>query len=982
MKYDVKTIINGVEIMDKAEPGKTSITGVALMNSVSGGALEIGSVAIDKLTLTLINPYKTAFDGDTVELWIAPDEDGDGTDRIGELETLVGSESEEESIDDNDSDTYEEEEEEEGDDLSEEELTESETEEAVLRGKIVEQLEGESLENEEVTTDEAAEETWKKVGTFFVYSQKSTSEGLQLVCFDSTIFLHGTYTPAKATDTVQNHFDSFRAACQEETGIPVEPFAFDGVYNKTITWDFSCSYRDAIGYFAGLAGGFAHADENGEIGISFYLTDDTILLKEELMDYREESSGEIVIDGMSCNRSRTTNLTSDVIETGAGQSVSWTNPFVDENILEDIFSQYRGTRYIGAAVSCRWDLSLQAGDLIRIMSEAEYENWLRMRNAAEFAEDDSSIRAEMATQGKIILIGTQTVKFAGEAITTIKSARAAETARENEMTSPWKKSAMELADETATAQSTADDARAEATLAQSTATAASRAADSAARAASAAQTKAEEAAVAAATAQSKADSAGTAASKAQSSANAAGEAASSAQAAAEAAQTAAGAAQADIDSQKEYFWHDANGAHVLGSKTAATRYRTDIDSEGMHIKDVSGEVQEVAKFTADGVKIGKDGEAHQEIEYNRWTFFGPGFWKIASIKDQRDRTGYAKYSETVTAYSGRNYVTSTHTINKNEATATIEGEHVTVSSVKNKGTVYFEEVFTKDTQVTITYDTADQLSSFELGSLASATGAEAVAFGASKAKGDSSLAFGLLNESSGKNSFSHGYCTTASGEESHAEGSNTIASGKDSHAEGESTIAAHWQQHVQGTYNDNLEEDAFEIGNGTSDTNRSNAFRVTKEGDVYSCGDIVPGKITGIANLIYPIGAIYMSVNSTPPEALFGGTWERIRDRFLLAAGSTYAAGDMDGEATHTLTAAEMPSHAHPTDDGKQYITMPATGASPARKHVKGDSSSDIYALCSKDNPIYRKDAPRAGGGGAHNNMPPYLTVYMWKRTA
>lgn len=429
------------------------------MNSVSGGALEIGSVAIDKLTLTVINPYKTSFDGDTVELWVAPDEDGAGIDRIGELEELIGDETEEEIIDDDDIDVSVDEEEEEGEDLSEEELAESEEEEALLTEKMLEQVDGESLENEEVTTDEAAEEVWKKVGTFFVYSQKSTSEGLQLVCFDSTIFLHGTYTPAKVTDTVQNHFDSFRTACQTETGVAVESFTFDGVYNKEITWDFSCSYRDALGYFAGLAGGFAHADENGEIGISFYLMDDTVLLKEELLAYREESSGEIVIDGIACNRSRKTNLISDVIEMGAGQAISWTNPFVDEDILNGVFEEYRGTRYIGAAVSCKWDLSLQAGDLIRIMSEAEYGNWIRMRNAAEAAADDSSIRAEMATQGKIILIGTQTIRFAGEAITTIKSTREAETAKENEMTSPWKKSAMELADETATAQSTADEAK-------------------------------------------------------------------------------------------------------------------------------------------------------------------------------------------------------------------------------------------------------------------------------------------------------------------------------------------------------------------------------------------------------------------------------------------------------------------------------------------------------------------------------------------
>lgn len=778
MKYDIKAIINGAEIMDKAEPGKPSITGVALMNSVSSGALEIGSVAIDKLTLTLINPYKTAFDGDTVELWAAPDEDGDGTDRIGELETLIGSESEEESIDDNDSDTYEEEAEEEGEDLSEEELAESETEEAVLRGKIVEQLEGESLENEEVTTDEAAEETWKKVGTFFVYSQKSTSEGLQLVCFDSTIFLHGTYTPEKVTDTVQNYFDSFRTACQTETGVAVESFTFDGVYNKEITWDFSCSYRDAIGYFAGLAGGFAHADENGEIGISFYLTDDTILLKEELMDYREESSGEIVIDGISCNRSRTTNLTSDVIETGAGQSVSWTNPFVDENILEDIFRQYRGTRYIGAAVSCRWDLSLQAGNLIRIMSEAEYENWLRMRNAAESAEDDSSIRAEMATQGKIILIGTQTVKFAGEAITTIKSARAAETARENEMTSPWKKSARELADETATAQSTA-----------------------------------------------------------------------------EAAQKAAGTAQADIDSRKEYFWHDANGAHVLGSKTAATRYRTDIDSEGMHIKDVSGEIHEVAKFTADGAQIGSAANAHQNMDYNSWKLTDKEGNVFAEVKDLRGADGIAEITEffynTDQDENGQFFitypvisitgvtVTDTDTGKTAAAEYTVDEETGNLITLKNKLSeteVLKVQFKTTESFYTYTFGIRNKEGAAGAGSFAEGHNVEAQGW-FSHAEGELSFAGGIgahaESDSQAIGDRSHAETGgVAEGEFSHAERGG-IASGLESHAGGSGTVAGYEEQVAIGTYNDNKEDSIFEVGNGTDGDERSNAFRVTKDGKVY-----------------------------------------------------------------------------------------------------------------------------------------------------
>lgn len=63
--------------------------------------------------------------------------------------------------------------------------------------------------------------------------------------------------------------------------------------------------------------------------------------------------------------------------------------------------------------------------------------------------------------------------------------------------------------------------------------------------------------------------------------------------------------------------------------------------------------------------------------------------------------------------------------------------------------------------------------------------------------------------------------------------------------------------------------------------------------------------------LIYPIGSIYLSVNSVDPSTLFGGTWEKIKDRFLLSSGDTYSNGSIGGEASHTLTINEMPSHKH-----------------------------------------------------------------------
>ena len=62
---------------------------------------------------------------------------------------------------------------------------------------------------------------------------------------------------------------------------------------------------------------------------------------------------------------------------------------------------------------------------------------------------------------------------------------------------------------------------------------------------------------------------------------------------------------------------------------------------------------------------------------------------------------------------------------------------------------------------------------------------------------------------------------------------------------------------------------------------------------------------------IYPIGSIYMNVDSINPNETLGGTWERIYDRFLIGASNNYSVGTIGGESVHTLTTSEMPSHIH-----------------------------------------------------------------------
>ena len=220
-----------------------------------------------------------------------------------------------------------------------------------------------------------------------------------------------------------------------------------------------------------------------------------------------------------------------------------------------------------------------------------------------------------------------------------------------------------------------------------------------------------------------------------------------------------------------------------------------------------------------------------------------------------------------------------------------------------------------------------------------------------------------------------------------------------------------------------------------------------------------------IINLIYPVGAIYMSVNSTDPKTLLSGTtWTRLKDRFLINVGTTYTAGKTGGSATHTLTTAQMPSHNHTftgtsVTSGNQSAghTHSGTTGNNSANHTHTGTSGGISANHYHSGPahshpfkglVYSRDTPgmgadngsadtlsvtsggagtsgtvsawhthstttgnqsashthsittgnqsqghthswttagslsNTGSGTAFNIMPPYLVVYMWKRTA
>ena len=150
----------------------------------------------------------------------------------------------------------------------------------------------------------------------------------------------------------------------------------------------------------------------------------------------------------------------------------------------------------------------------------------------------------------------------------------------------------------------------------------------------------------------------------------------------------------------------------------------------------------------------------------------------------------------------------------------------------------------------------------------------------------------------------------------------------------------------------------------------------------FATENYVQTSISDILQSVYPVGAVYISIDSISPASLFGGTWEQIEDTFLLAAGSAYIAGSTGGEAAVTLSNAQVPNVIGD-------ITMHSGGSATNISNVNGCFSAQITnqnnyrnggTVGNTANSVGIIHFDNGGEGRAHNNMPPYLTVYMWKR--
>lgn len=181
--------------------------------------------------------------------------------------------------------------------------------------------------------------------------------------------------------------------------------------------------------------------------------------------------------------------------------------------------------------------------------------------------------------------------------------------------------------------------------------------------------------------------------------------------------------------------------------------------------------------------------------------------------------------------------------------------------------------------------------------------------------------------------------------------------------------------------NTNLEVDNLNVGCITS---KNNNFELDSEGNLtvksLTAGDVRLASQL-VRDLMYPVGSIYLAVNSTNPTDFFGGEWEQIEDTFLLASGKKYINGATGGEETHKLNIEEMPSHNHAIRLSSGNTTLDVDYAylmyDWGKTNTWGNAFSNHSGYVSTNTQVHIN---KNGGNKEHNNMPPYLAVCVWKR--
>lgn len=463
----------------------------------------------------------------------------------------------------------------------------------------------------------------------------------------------------------------------------------------------------------------------------------------------------------------------------------------------------------------------------------------------------------------------------------------------------------------------------------------------------------------------------------------------------------------------DYTQIDANGVKLYKGGVQVAEFGASVnfyDGQGSAASNV------VAQFGASGAQIGKSGESHVELDYHSLQLVDKEGDAYFHVSDLREADGYV--TDTFVADgSTTEFDLMVMADSTNSMTVYVDDVETTSGITKYTQYIKFYTAPTNNAVIKVRYIPweleARYLKAYSIGLRAQNQHIGTYSYAEGRdvtASGNYSHAEGRNTTASAPHSHAEGQYTTASGEYSHVEGRNATAGGNFSHAEGRGTVASGHFSHAQneytaaaseaqtaiGKYNveDNADTYALIVGNGTSDSARSNAATIDWQGNYL--GQAMAGIIQMFAGATPPAGWLVCDGSAVSRDdyavlyAVIGDTWGAgdnsttfnlpdLRGRAPIGAGtgsglSARTLAGKVGAETHTLTAAQIPAHSHafpyPTfggDSGKLHYETGGAISGSGQKYAYIDSdSTNRYPAATNNN---------TGGGGSHNNMQPSVVV-------
>lgn len=467
----------------------------------------------------------------------------------------------------------------------------------------------------------------------------------------------------------------------------------------------------------------------------------------------------------------------------------------------------------------------------------------------------------------------------------------------------------------------------------------------------------------------------------------------------------------------QYFWFEGNASATYGAGVHVTLVPNTsfisnptgqnvlINTDGFSIRNgllpmmtldnysldfnivdtTAGTCATAATFGLNGSQIGQSTGAHTVIDAKGQKFFADDGQTLLARFGKDSENGKTSVREVQVVKVNSLSYNMEHSIDVDESMSVTTNTGVSLSfTITQSGGVLVDSSAADYSYLVFTYFTQDTIYDYSLSSNDSTYHAN----GAFSANGG--IAYGL---------------------NSHAINGGT-ACGYNSHAQGTGTVALGTAQCVIGAYNDMSPYTTtgtvisrlfypFVIGNGTADDERSNAFTVDWNGRV-QCGDY-SGTFKSIFDIFYPVGSYYEtslasaipSGGSTPdatdlanlgvtwfdPNYAWGGTWElETAGRFNISAGTGYALGATGGNKD-----AAVISHYHnPSTTSEYFVCNAYSEANNTRVAYSGSGNRLVDGLTSTGTSSFhhRKATQTVGESGTNRNLPPYVAVNRWHRTA